>query len=48
VLGVLHLHRVDIVTIGQYLSPGPSTCPVQPVFVSPEQFRPSGSMAKPS
>ncbi|APD48264.1 lipoyl synthase [Synechococcus sp. CS-602] len=38
VLGDLHQHRVDIVTIGQYLSPGPKHLPVQR-FVSPEQFQ---------
>jgi len=37
VLGDLHAHQVDIVTIGQYLSPGPKHLAVQR-FVSPEQF----------
>ena len=37
VLNQLHLHNVDIVTIGQYLSPGPKHLPVAR-FVSPEQF----------
>ena len=33
----LREHRVDIVTIGQYLSPGPKHLPVDR-FVTPEQF----------
>ena len=33
----LHLNKVDIVTIGQYLSPGPKHLPVNR-FVSPSQF----------
>ena len=33
----LRRHRVDIVTIGQYLSPGPKHLPVER-FVTPEQF----------
>ena len=33
----LRQHRVDIVTIGQYLSPGPKHLAVDR-FVSPEQF----------
>ena len=37
VLGDLRRHSVDIVTIGQYLSPGPKHLPVDR-FVSPEQF----------
>ena len=37
VLGDLRRHGVDIVTIGQYLSPGPKHLPVAR-FVSPEQF----------
>ena len=37
VLYDLHLHKVDIVTIGQYLSPGPKHLPVNR-FVSPSQF----------
>ena len=37
VLGDLRRHGVDIVTIGQYLSPGPKHLPVQR-FVAPEQF----------
>jgi hypothetical protein len=37
VLGDLRRHAVDIVTIGQYLSPGPKHLPVAR-FVSPEQF----------
>lgn len=37
VLGDLRHHAVDIVTIGQYLSPGPKHLPVDR-FVSPEQF----------
>jgi lipoic acid synthetase len=37
VLADLHRHRVDIVTIGQYLSPGPKHLPVDR-FVTPEQF----------
>ncbi|MCP9818959.1 lipoyl synthase [Synechococcus sp. Cruz-9H2] len=37
VLGDLRAHRVDIVTIGQYLSPGPRHLPVQR-FVTPGQF----------
>ncbi|PHX88170.1 MAG: lipoyl synthase [Synechococcus sp. Baikal-G1] len=37
VLGDLRRHAVDIVTIGQYLSPGPKHLPVDR-FVSPEQF----------
>ncbi len=38
VLSDLKLNGVDIVTIGQYLSPGPRHLPVQR-FVSPEQFQ---------
>jgi len=37
VLGDLQRHHVDIVTIGQYLSPGPRHLPVDR-FVTPEQF----------
>ncbi len=37
VLRDLRAHQVDIVTIGQYLSPGPKHLPVQR-FVTPEQF----------
>jgi len=37
VLGDLRRHAVDIVTIGQYLSPGPKHLPVDR-FVNPEQF----------
>ena len=37
VLGDLRSHGVDIVTVGQYLSPGPKHLPVDR-FVSPEQF----------
>jgi len=37
VLGDLRRHGVDIVTVGQYLSPGPKHLPVDR-FVSPEQF----------
>jgi len=37
VLADLRRHAVDIVTIGQYLSPGPKHLPVDR-FVSPEQF----------
>jgi len=37
VLRDLRAHRVDIVTIGQYLSPGPRHLPVNR-FVTPEQF----------
>jgi lipoic acid synthetase len=37
VLGDLRRHAVDIVTVGQYLSPGPKHLPVDR-FVSPEQF----------
>jgi lipoic acid synthetase len=37
VLGDLKRHHVDIVTIGQYLSPGPRHLPVDR-FVTPEQF----------
>jgi lipoic acid synthetase len=37
VMADLRRHRVDIVTIGQYLSPGPKHLPVDR-FVSPEQF----------
>ncbi len=37
VLADLRAHRVDIVTIGQYLSPGPKHLPVQR-FVHPDQF----------
>ena len=36
-LADLRRHAVDIVTIGQYLSPGPKHLPVQR-FVTPEQF----------
>ena len=37
VLNDLSKHKVDIVTIGQYLSPGPNHLPVRR-FVKPEQF----------
>ena len=37
VLTDLRQHQVDIVTIGQYLSPGPKHLPVDR-FVTPEQF----------
>jgi len=37
VLSDLHAHNVDIVTIGQYLSPGPKHLKVDR-FVSPDQF----------
>ena len=37
VLGDLRINGVDIVTIGQYLSPGPNHVPVDR-FVNPEQF----------
>jgi len=37
VLADLRRHHVDIVTIGQYLSPGPRHLPVER-FVTPEQF----------
>ena len=37
VMADLRLHGVDIVTIGQYLSPGPKHLPVAR-FVTPEQF----------
>ncbi len=37
VMADLRAHDVDIVTIGQYLSPGPKHLPVQR-FVTPEQF----------
>ncbi len=37
VLADLRAHAVDIVTIGQYLSPGPKHLPVER-FVAPEQF----------
>ena len=37
VLRDLRVHRVDIVTIGQYLSPGPKHLAVDR-FVTPEQF----------
>ncbi|MCH9714362.1 MAG: lipoyl synthase, partial [Cyanobacteria bacterium] len=37
VLADLRRHHVDIVTIGQYLSPGPKHLPVNR-FVTPEQF----------
>jgi lipoic acid synthetase len=37
VLADLRQHGVDIVTIGQYLSPGPKHLPVDR-FVTPEQF----------
>jgi len=37
VLGDLQRHHVDIVTIGQYLSPGPRHLPVDR-FVTPKQF----------
>ncbi len=37
VLADLQQHQVDIVTIGQYLSPGPKHLPVDR-FVTPEQF----------
>jgi len=38
VMADLRQHAVDIVTIGQYLSPGPRHLPVDR-FVTPEQFR---------
>ena len=38
VLKDLHTHKVDIVTIGQYLSPGPKHLAVDR-FVTPEQFK---------
>tara|TARA_Y100001968_G_scaffold132178_1_gene120649 strand:- start:23249 stop:24133 length:885 start_codon:yes stop_codon:yes gene_type:complete len=38
VLNDLHRNHVDIVTIGQYLSPGPNHLPVDR-FVPPEQFK---------
>jgi lipoic acid synthetase len=37
VMADLRAHAVDIVTIGQYLSPGPKHLPVDR-FVTPEQF----------
>jgi lipoic acid synthetase len=37
VLADLRRHAVDIVTIGQYLSPGPKHLPVDR-FVTPDQF----------
>ncbi len=37
VMRELYLHKVDIVTIGQYLSPGPNHLPVQR-FVTPGMF----------
>jgi lipoic acid synthetase len=37
VMADLRSHQVDIVTIGQYLSPGPKHLPVDR-FVTPEQF----------
>jgi lipoic acid synthetase len=37
VMADLRRHQVDIVTIGQYLSPGPKHLPVDR-FVTPEQF----------
>ena len=37
VMADLRRHAVDIVTIGQYLSPGPKHLPVDR-FVTPEQF----------
>jgi lipoic acid synthetase len=37
VLADLRRHQVDIVTMGQYLSPGPKHLPVDR-FVTPEQF----------
>jgi lipoic acid synthetase len=37
VMADLRNHQVDIVTIGQYLSPGPKHLPVDR-FVTPEQF----------
>lgn len=37
VMNDLHDHHVDIITIGQYLSPGPKHLPVDR-FVTPEQF----------
>jgi lipoic acid synthetase len=37
VLADLRSHAVDIVTIGQYLSPGPKHLPVDR-FVTPDQF----------
>ena len=39
VLRDLRTHQVDIVTIGQYLSPGPKHLAVDR-FVTPEQFAP--------
>ena len=37
VLSDLYINKVDIVTIGQYLSPGPKHLPVSR-FVSPDKF----------
>jgi lipoic acid synthetase len=37
VMADLRRHQVDIVTIGQYLSPGPKHLPVDR-FVTPQQF----------
>ena len=37
VMADLRRHAVDIVTIGQYISPGPKHLPVDR-FVTPEQF----------
>ena len=37
VMADLRAHAVDIVTIGQYLSPGPKHLPVER-FVTPQQF----------
>ena len=45
VLEDLRLHRVDIVTIGQYLSPSPKHLPVDR-FVTPEQFEYFRSMGE--
>ena len=45
VLEDLRLHRVDIVTIGQYLSPSPKHLPVDR-FVTPEQFEYCRSMGE--
>ena len=45
VLEDLRRHRVDIVTIGQYLSPSPKHLPVDR-FVTPEQFEYFRSMGE--
>ena len=42
VLADLRRHSVDIVTIGQYLSPGPKHLPVDR-FVTPSQFEGYGT-----